>query len=124
MYNFSKLHVNEMIDFMEIHSINHKPNSLDNYRFEYADTCLRVYIYHTYHGTLQLTEAVSDLIIQGNWQYDVTRLYTNSEIENMTDDQIYNLALNMSNTLVNTGINDLRRRVKRILRMSYLIKTR
>lgn len=128
-YCFSKLTLNEMIEFLINNDFDYyyylstKPKYINISKFHIGDICNRIYVYRTYNEIIHLTQPVKDLITQSEW-YDsknfAIRVYTNNEIDDMNFDELELLAdlICISNT------DNIKESIRRILRMSYLLSLR
>lgn len=120
-YIFSKLTVEELMEFLDLHEVEYPKTYefMEPVKFFLADLAKRVFIYHSANDSLILTRAVEDLIYQSENKFEIDRMYDLEELENAGWEKIKILG-----DKIGLGeVSFLKERVIRILRMSYLIRT-
>lgn len=119
-YIFSKLTSSELIEFLDVYSIDYSHDKND-YRFYLADLTERtyIYLYNQNKGNVQVTYAIRDLIISSMLNLKITHQYELSELQNMNNDDIRSFSSIIGLDPMSLNIKDS---IIRILRMNYLIK--
>lgn len=114
---FSKLSAKELMEFLDLHDAKYDEYDEGSVKYYLADIAERVFKYHAANDTLQMTDALEDLIYPVDVR-KIGRMYDEEELMNMSDKDLYDLA-----TVLEISTEDnVRERVFRLLRMNYLIK--